>query len=127
MKSLRVALPTLFFLAALVAPSSLAAQLDLSGSWMLTLQSPEGVNSVPVTFSQEGAEVTATFGPAPGGPELFTGTVSESGVRLVWFLEWNGMPLEITMTGGLRDGELSGMADFSGMAQGDWTARRVEP
>jgi len=119
--------PTLILVLALVSPNALAAQLDVSGSWMLTLESPEGVNAVPVTFSQEGAEVTATFGAAPGGPELFAGTASESGVRLVWFLEWNGMPLEITMMGELRDGELSGLADFSGMAQGSWTARRTVP
>lgn len=127
MRIFNLGLPILILMAALVAPNPLAAQLDVSGSWMLTLQSPEGVNAVPVSFRQEGADVTATFGPAPGGPELFTGTASESSVRLVWFLEWNGMPLEITMTGELRDGELSGLADFSGMAQGDWSARRVNP
>jgi hypothetical protein len=120
---LLLALPALVIL---TAPQSGSAQIDVEGPWILTLHSPEGTNEVPLNFGQSGEDVTATFAGSADGSVLFTGTATDSGVRFLWSLDWNGMPLDITMTGELRDGRLSGVADFSGLAEGEWTARRPE-
>ena len=39
-------------------------------------------------------------------------------------IKFRGTPLDIVFTGILADGVISGSADFGGMGEGEWTAKR---
>jgi len=108
-------------------PGLAGAQTTLDGPWTMTLTSPEGTNTIPLTLAQEGEAVTASIRSGePEAPVLFAGTLTGTNVHFFWALDYQGMALEITMTGELKEGILAGIASFSGLAQGDWEMRRTE-
>ncbi len=108
--------------AILAAAQPISAQSPIEGSWALTLLSPEGTFDIPLAITQEGDSLVARI---PTGAVFFTGRETSSGVEFFWPLVYQGADLPTTLTGSFRDGTWSGTADFGGMAQGSWTARRA--
>jgi len=111
-------------LAAGPSPASAQSSVDLSGPWVFTMDSPEGTTTFPFMMQQEGNDLAVLAGQGPEPQVLFRGTASGESVRFFWELNYNGMPLQITLNGALREGRLAGEADFSGLAQGSWSAQR---
>jgi hypothetical protein len=108
--------------AILAASQPVAAQSEIEGSWALSLVSPEGNFDIPLTITQEGDSLVARI---PTGAVFLTGYQTPTGVEFFWPLVYQGMDLPTTLTGAFQDGTWSGTADFGGMAQGTWTARRA--
>ena len=106
------------------APSSGAAQADLSGVWGLTVMTDQGDQLLTITVIQDGQDLTATGDAGEFGPIEMTGTIDGVNVRLAWELDLQGTPLDIVFMGILADGVISGSADFGGMGEGEWTAKR---
>ena len=107
-------------------PADVAAQ-DLSGMWIITIQSPEGDQPLPVTIVQDGEDLKATGEIPELGPVEIVGTIQASQIRMEWDFFIEGMELNIVFTGALaEDGTLAGSADFGGFGEGAWTAKRVE-
>ena len=110
------------------APSAASAQTALDGNWLLVLNSPVGVFEIPVSIGQDGTRLTASLAvEAPDGQEFsLEGDLEGSAVS--WFTEvdYEGMPIALSLTGSVSDGAMSGTVDYGGMAQGDWSARRLE-
>ena len=106
------------------APSSGAAQADLSGVWGLTVMTDQGDQLLTITVIQDGQDLTATGDAGEFGPIEMTGTIDGVNVPLAWELDLQGTPLDIVFTGILADGVISGSADFGGMGEGEWTAKR---
>ena len=106
------------------APSSGAAQADLSGVWELTVMTDQGDQLLTITVIQDGQDLTATGDAGEFGPIEMPGTIDGVNVRLAWELDLQGTPLDIVFTGILADGVISGSADFGGMGEGEWTATR---
>ena len=107
------------------APGNAAAQADLNGMWDLTVMTDQGDQIITLNVVQDGHDLTATGDTEFGSFEM-TGTIDGSDVLFEWELDMQGTPLDIVFTGTLADGMLSGTADFGGMSEGDWTAKRVE-
>jgi hypothetical protein len=116
---------SLFVLALLVAaPSFAQTPPSITGDWDVTINSPQGANTSHVTFTQDGEKVTGLFKSANG--ELpFTGTMTGSDLKMAFSVNVQGMALDITLTGKVEGETMSGKADFGGMAEGDWTAKRA--
>jgi hypothetical protein len=108
--------------AILAASQPVSAQSEIEGSWALSLVSPEGNFDIPLTITQEGDSLVARI---PTGAVFLTGYQTPTGVEFFWPLVYQGMDLPTTLTGAFQDGTWSGTADFGGMAQGTWTARRA--
>ncbi|MEC9241748.1 MAG: hypothetical protein VYA48_03750 [Gemmatimonadota bacterium] len=107
-------------------PADVAAQ-DLSGMWIITIQSPEGDQPLPVTIVQDGEDLKATGEIPELGPVEIVGTIQASQIRMEWDFFIEGMELNIVFTGAVaEDGTLAGSADFGGFGEGAWTATRVE-
>ena len=45
----------------LLTASPVFAQTNITGDWDVTVTSPQGTNTTPVTFKQEGAKVSGIF------------------------------------------------------------------
>ena len=121
MTRLRLAVLALVLLAA--APAF--AQTTIAGDWDMTINSPQGSNTVKVTFKQDGEKVDGLF-KSPQGELPFTGTLTGDELKFTFSIPFQGQPLEIAITGKVEAAAMTGKANFGGMAEGDWTAKRAE-
>jgi len=108
----------------LLTAAPAVAQSNIAGDWDLTINSPQGANTTRVTFKQDAEKLNGLFKSAAG--ELpFTGTVDADDVKFSFTINFQGMPLDIKMTGKVDGEHIAGKADFGGFAEGDWTAKRA--
>jgi len=114
---------TLLALSLLVA-SPVFAQTDINGDWDVTVTSPQGTNTTPVTFKQEGGKVSGMFKSPQGTLPFEGGTMTGSDLKFTFTLNAQGMELPITLTGKVDGATIAGKADFGGFAEGDWSAKR---
>jgi hypothetical protein len=77
-----------------------------------------------VAFTQDGDKVNGLF-KSPNGELPFTGTMTGSELKFAFQIPFQGAALDITMTGKVDAETMTGKADFGGMAEGDWTAKRA--
>lgn len=121
-------LVALLTLALACTPSEASAQAALDGNWLLVLNSPVGVFEIPVSVAQDGDRLVATLAvEAPDGQEFdLEGSLEGSSVRWSTEVDYEGMPLVLSLTGSVSEGTMSGIADYGGMAQGDWSAKRSD-
>jgi hypothetical protein len=107
---------------AVAAPA--AAQVVVTGDWDITVNSPQGANTVKMSLQQDGEKITGLF-KSPMGELPFTGSIAGSDLKFRFTLPFQGQALDITLTGTVNDPSMSGKADFGGFAEGDWTAKRA--
>jgi len=115
---------TLLALSLLIA-SPVLAQTNVSGDWDVTVVSPQGANTTPVTFKQEGDKVSGMFKSPQGTLPFEGGSMIGSDLKFTFTINTQGMALPITLTGKVEGDTMSGKADFGGFAEGDWTAKRA--
>ena len=125
MRSLGVVMAAVAFLVS--APADVVAQTDLSGMWLLTVQTDQGDQPLPVTITQDGQNLTATGENPDVGTIEMKGMIDGSDITFEWNLDIEGMELNILFMGTVADdGTMSGTMDLGGFGGGDWTAKRVE-
>ena len=125
----RSRLAALAFVASIVIAGSAFAQpvpVSVAGDWDVTVQSPQGTNTVLVTLKQDGEKLDGLF-KSPLGELPFTGTLTGSDMKFTFSFPVDGQPLLITMTGKVDGDAIAGKADFGGFAEGDWSAKRAKP
>ena len=105
-------------LLALTCASFVSAQ-SVTGDWDVTVVSPQGERTSKVTFTQDGENLKAMM-----GPYTVTGSVKGSDVTIKYTVKFQDNDLPITMTGKLAGDTMKGEADFGGLAQGDWSAKK---
>ena len=110
------------FAALLVAPA--AGQVNLTGDWDMTIESPQGTNTVKVSLTQDGEKLSGLFKSEMG--ELpFTGTIVGVDVKFAFAIPIQGQSLDIAVTGKVDGQTLAGKMQFGGFGEGDWTAKRA--
>jgi len=108
----------------LLSASPVFAHTNVTGDWDVTVVSPQGTNTTPVTFKQEGDKVSGVFKGAQGSLPFEGGTVTGSELKFTFTITTQGMQLPITLVGKIEGETIAGKADFGGFAEGDWTAKR---
>lgn len=118
-------LSTLFLaLGALALPGQTFAQdLDLSGEWLLTVESPNGTGSRDLTLVQEGNELTGEIMSSRAGGEL-SGTVDGNELTFVAVVYMESGSFDITYTATVTDGVMKGTVDFGDYGSGTFTGKR---
>lgn len=130
----RTALPVL--LAALAAgaghapasaqESTQPPAVDLSGEWVLTVESPNGTGTRDVTFVQKDGKLTGTISSSVASGDL-EGTVEGSKVSFLAVVMMDSGAFEIWYEATWVDGELKeGVVDFGDYGSGSFTGRRKE-
>jgi len=109
---------------ALLMAAPAFAQTGVTGDWDVTINSPQGASTTRVTFKHEAEKLNGLF-KSPAGELPFTGTVDGSDVKFTFTINFQGMPLDIMMTGKVDGDTITGKANFGGFVDGDWTAKRV--
>src|SRR5678815_4846365 len=108
----------------LLTASPVLAQTNITGDWDVTVTSPQGTNTTPVTFKQEGAKVSGIFKSPQGTLPFDNGSVTGDDLKFTFTVNAQGMELPITLTGKIAGDTITGKADFGGFAEGDWSAKR---
>jgi hypothetical protein len=109
---------------AIAAPASAQTPPNIAGDWDVTVQSPQGTNTVLVTLKQDGEKVSGLF-KSPLGELPFSGALVGNELKFNFSFPVDGQPLLITMTGKVDGDAIAGKADFGGVAEGDWSAKRT--
>ena len=90
---------TLLALSLLIASPVFAQTPDVTGDWDVTVTSPQGTNTTPVTFKQEGDKVSGMFKSPQGTLPFDGGTMTGSDLKFTFTINAQGMELPITLTG----------------------------
>ena len=102
-----------------------AAQINLTGDWDMTIESPQGTNTVKVTLTQDGEKVSGLF-KSQFGELPVTGALTGVDLNIAFSLPIQGQLVDIVMTGKVEGPTLAGTVQFGGFGEGDWTAKRAE-
>jgi hypothetical protein len=105
------------------APQEKQKKVDVTGTWELTVESPQGTMTMTANYKQEGEALTGTHVSEMGEVPL-KGTVK--GVDIVYTLtiDAQGQQFTITHTGKVDGDTITGTADLGGMGSMKWTAKR---
>lgn len=119
---------TVLLLASLAgwASAQTPASSDVLGEWELTTLSPVGENTNTVEFRKAGDTITAVAKSPQGERPYDSTTVDGNKVTLVLTVDFQGQPMVITYMGTVADKSIDGSADFGGLAQGSFSAKRKE-
>ena len=111
--------------AALLLPPVLAsAQNKALGAWDFTTVSPEGTFTSLLEIREEAGKLVAVGKSDRGERPYDSIEVDGSKITLVITISYNGTPMTITYRGQISDPNMSGDADFGGLATGSWSAAR---
>jgi hypothetical protein len=101
-----------------------APPIDVKGAWDMSLETPMG--SMPITLSftkQEADQITGVLS-SPQGDLAITGKVTGADISFSGMFDANGQSIALSFTGKIDGDVMSGAADFGGMGQATWSAKR---
>jgi hypothetical protein len=110
----------------LLVAGPLFAQTNVAGDWEVTINSPQGSNTAIASLKQDGDKVSGVLKNQMGELPFEGATITGDELKFTFTVNFQGTPLPITLTGKVKGTTIDGKADFGGMAEGDWTAKRVE-
>jgi len=109
------------------AASALAAPsvADISGNWILTVQSPQGAIDANMSVIQTGSAIKGKLESAMGTVD-YTGSVNGKEVKFSYSIEQFGAPAGsiLDYTGTVDGAVMKGNAKFASFGEGEWTAKR---
>jgi hypothetical protein len=107
-----------FVLAALLITSlGVLAQNSAVGTWDMTLETPQGTRNFPFSLKEDGGKLV------PSAP-FKSAEVKGDSITMKMTVKFQESDMEITYTGKIKGDDMSGDADFGGLASGTWTAKR---
>lgn len=121
MNRLLLALLALLLIA---APSTAQTPDGVFGEWDVTTLSPLGENTNTLEFRKDGETVKAVAKSPQGERPYDSVSVDGDKVTLVLTINFQGQPMTITYSGTRTGDQIDGSADFGGLAQGSFSAKR---
>jgi len=99
------------------------AQTDISGTWLVSLETPQGKMELEATVKQDGEKVAGQL-TSPMGSVDFTGSYAKNALSILYSVPIQGQVIDIRMTGSVEGETLSGIVDLGGLMQAPWSAKR---
>jgi hypothetical protein len=104
-----------------------SAKVDLTGKWAFNIEQPFA-GTPTVNFTQKGDSISGQYISNALGTHNFAGTAKGGAVVFSFRAESGGQGFVMAFVGKLHDADtMSGTIDFSGMASGTFSAKRVKP
>ena len=111
----------LFFLGATTA----AAQSgNAAGTWEATMTSPQGTFNAQLILTQDGEKLSGVV-KSPRGELPVEGTLTGKDIKLKYTIKFQDNDMLITLTGALDGASIKGSADYGGLADGEFNAKRA--
>ena len=105
-------------------PLAAFAQTSAAGDWELTLTTPQGSNTVNVSFAQDGDKVTGTLS-SPMGSVPLTGTDTAGDLKATASIDIQGMALDLAFAGKVAGDTLNGTVKFGDFGEFPFTGKRA--
>lgn len=121
MKVMMFALMLMVATSALAVPFAVDDPADLSGAWVVNIQTEQAVITSDAVLTTDGLHVFGTLSSPSGDLKVFGSFDSES-VHL--YAESADGPVVLVFTGARTPGKISGTATFDGVGDVTWTAAR---
>jgi len=114
------------FLLLAAATLATAQTVNTTGDWEVNLKTPRGDFKVKANIKQEGAKISGVArGPLGIRSAPVQGAIDGKVIRVSCTFNVEGSDLLFTLTGEVDGDSMKGKADFGGVAQGSWTAKRL--
>ncbi len=101
------------------------AQVDVTGTWEMTVETKEGTAKPTITLKQEGEKLSGTYRGRMGSSQL-QGTLKATGIRFVVNLKFQDVEIEVTYSGTVTGDAMKGTARFGDAGAGTWSAKRKQ-
>jgi hypothetical protein len=119
-------LPVIAFLFLLLCATTAAAQsANAAGTWDATLTSPQGTFNVQLILKQEGEKVSGVV-KGQRGETPIEGTLNGTNLKLKYTIKFQENDMVIALTGALDGASIKGSADYGGLADGEFNAKRAD-
>jgi hypothetical protein len=99
--------------------------VDITGSWEMTVESPQGTMVITANFKQDGEKLTGTHVSEMGEAPL-KGTVKGADVEYTLTLDMGGQQMSIVHKAKVDGDTMRGSADIEGMGTIAFTAKRKQ-
>ena len=110
--------------AALLVVSAWAKSRDVSGDWLLVVDSPEGQMEMGLSLSLDsGGDLVGQIN-SPQGLFEITGEVVGEEIYFGFVIDVNGQRLDISFEGFWDESEMEGAVYFGEFGSGDWRASK---
>jgi autotransporter translocation and assembly factor TamB len=99
--------------------------IDITGSWEMTVESPQGTMVITANFKQDGEMLTGTHVSEMGEAPL-KGTVKGADVEYTLTLDMGGQQMSIVHRAKVDGDTMKGSADIQGMGTIAFTAKKKQ-
>jgi len=100
---------------------------DVSGTWDVTVTTPQGSNEATMTLSQSGASFSGQVTTQMGSAAVDNGQVSGGTATWTITLAIGGQSMTISFRGDVEGNRMRGSADVPGMGSASFTAQKRTP
>jgi hypothetical protein len=100
-----------------------AQTVNITGKWILDVQTDAGSGTPTVTFKQDGDKLTGHYSGQLGEAEI-TGTVKGNDFTFSFAGDAQGQQFKVTYTGTVDKDTMKGSLDLAGMATGTFTGKK---
>jgi hypothetical protein len=104
-------------------PQKDAPKIDVTGTWDMAVETPQGTMTLSSTFKQEGEKLTGTQSSQMGETAL-EGTVKGADIAFVIVFDMQGQQMTITYAGKIDGESMSGTIEFGSFGSSTWTAKK---
>ena len=118
-------LPMISFLFLVICATTVVAQSgNAGGTWDATLTSPQGTFNVQLILKQDGDKLSGVVKSARGEIPV-EGTSNGKDIKLKYTIKFQENDMLITLAGALDGASIKGTADYGGLADGEFNAKRA--
>jgi hypothetical protein len=100
-----------------------AQAVDVTGKWVLDVQTDQGSGTPTVTLKQDGEKLTGHYSGQLGEAEL-TGTLKGKDITFSFSGDLQGQTFKVTYAGTVEKDTMKGTVDLGGMASGTFTGKK---
>jgi hypothetical protein len=112
------------FMGALVFSTlSLSAQVNVTGKWVLDVQTDAGSGTPTVTLKQDGDKLTGHYSGQLGEADI-TGSIKGNAFTFSFGGDAGGQQFKVVYTGTVEKDTMKGTLDLAGQATGTFTGKK---
>lgn len=109
--------------AALVFSAVSAFAADVSGTWAMNVDAPDGAVEATLTLKQDGDKITGTVSSQMGEAPL-NGTLKDGDITFTMVMDAGGQNVTIVYTAKIAADKMEGSLDFGGQGEIKFTATK---
>lgn len=102
-KSRRIMASAVLMLSAVSVAAAQRILADISGTWVVSAQSPNGASESTAVFKQEGTALTGTLEIPELGSAKLSGTVKGDTVKFAFSIDVQGNQIPVQVSGMIKD------------------------